>query len=185
MRTSIFIDGNYLYKNSEKILQEKPKLNWDGVRDCLASLVEKGTMLRCYYYDALPALSNPPTSEEKEWHEKKQHFVDALSYLPYFEPRIGYCRYVEIDGNKRPIQKKVDVLLAVDLLQLASQHAITDAVIVAGDGDFVPALEAAKMMGVCIHLVHAEVTSVELKKIADTTHEIDLKMIKSWSKKKK
>jgi len=44
--------------------------------------------------------------------------------------------------------------LAVDLVLLATKRQITRAVIVTGDSDFLPAIQAAKNEGVLIHLYH-------------------------------
>lgn len=179
MRTAVFIDGNYLYKNANEVLGRKSKLDMNLVRDGLAGLVPSRSLMRCYYYDALPALSSPPTEEEKLKTNNKQAFFRALASVPYMEPRVGYCRYVQ---GKVPVQKKVDVLLAVDLVQLSMQQSITDAVIFAGDGDFIPAVEIAKTAGTCIHLVHGSVRSSDLEKIADTKILLTKEMAESWER---
>jgi uncharacterized LabA/DUF88 family protein len=44
--------------------------------------------------------------------------------------------------------------VGVDLALLAAKHQIADAAIIAGDSDFLPAIEAAKAEGVVIHLYH-------------------------------
>ena len=41
-----------------------------------------------------------------------------------------------------------------DLVQLAAKHQITDAMVLAGDSDFLPAIEVAKQEGVVVHLFH-------------------------------
>ena len=42
--------------------------------------------------------------------------------------------------------------MGVDLVLLAAKHQISDAAILAGDSDFLPAIDAAKPEGVVIHL---------------------------------
>ena len=49
-------------------------------------------------------------------------------------------------------QKRVDVLLSVDLVRHAAANHIQHAVIVAGDSDFIPAVAAAKESGVTVSL---------------------------------
>ena len=53
------------------------------------------------------------------------------------------------------IQKRVDIALAVDLVRLSSIRSISKAVMVTGDSDFVPAIEAAKDLGVLVELYYS------------------------------
>nr|WP_321349330.1 NYN domain-containing protein [uncultured Methanoregula sp.] len=52
-------------------------------------------------------------------------------------------------------QKRVDILLAVELVRLSWSGQIGHAVIVTGDSDFVPAIEAAKDAGVITKLYYS------------------------------
>jgi len=107
--------------------------------------------LRTYVYDCLPYQSNPPTHEQQELYAGKIRFFNALSKLPSFEVRFGKQR-------PRPggfIQKGVDVLLSVDMVRLSSKSQIQKAFLIAGDGDYVPAVKAAKDEGVSIKLYHS------------------------------
>src|SRR6202030_2894318 len=54
--------------------------------------------------------------------------------------------------NARGQQKGVDAQIRADMEALARHRAITDAVLIAGDEDMVPAVEAAQAFGVRVHL---------------------------------
>jgi hypothetical protein len=54
--------------------------------------------------------------------------------------------------NARGQQKGVDAQIRADMEALARHRGITDAVLVAGDEDMVPAVEAAQAYGVRVHL---------------------------------
>jgi hypothetical protein len=54
--------------------------------------------------------------------------------------------------NARGQQKGVDANIRADMEALARHRAITDAVLIAGDEDMVPAVEAAQAYGVRVHL---------------------------------
>src|SRR5258708_23120971 len=54
--------------------------------------------------------------------------------------------------NARGQQKGVDAQIRADMEALARHRAITDAILVAGDEDMVPAVEAAQAFGVRVHL---------------------------------
>lgn len=118
----------------------------------LSELLCKGySRLRTYIYDCLPYQANPPTPEQQTLYAGKVKFFNALSGLPSFEPRFG---------KQRPraggfVQKGVDVLLAVDLVRLSSKGQIQKAFLIAGDGDYVPAVKAAKDDGVSVKLYHS------------------------------
>lgn len=151
-RIGVFIDGGYL----DKVIKNE----FNGVNIDFGKL---GTVLSCdipllrtYYYNCLPYQGPYPTPEERERLARAEKFFYALSQIPRFEVRQGKLEYRGVDTNGQPIfeQKRVDILLGVDLVRLASKGQITDAAILAGDSDFLPAIEAAKADGVVIHLFH-------------------------------
>jgi len=78
--------------------------------------------------------------------------------------------------NSAGKQKGVDSLLVTDMIDLARNQAISDAVVVTGDGDLRIAVQIAQTFGVRVHLVGLEPCSGSQSRIlrqeADTTHEI-------------
>jgi hypothetical protein len=80
-------------------------------------------------------------------------------------------------GKIRFEQKRVDILLGVDLVRLSAKGQITDAVIVAGDSDFLPAIEAAKGDGILIRLFHGCRPHDALLLVADERAQIDREFI--------
>lgn len=151
-RAAVFIDGGYVGALARD--------NLGGVRldfGKLANHVIGGAeLLRAYYYDCAPYQSNPPTPDEKARVKSKQSFFAALSSLPRFQVRQGKLEYRGTRGDGKPIfvQKRVDLMLGVDLLQLAATRQIDKACLVAGDSDFVPAIEMVKQHGVLVSLWH-------------------------------
>ena len=53
-------------------------------------------------------------------------------------------------------QKRTDLLLGLDFASLSSKQQITHVALVAGDSDFLPAIEVAKEEGVSVWLFHGE-----------------------------
>jgi uncharacterized LabA/DUF88 family protein len=92
----------------------------------------RGELLRVYWYDA--ARDRVPTIDQR-----------VIAQLPLVKLRLGNL-------NARGQQKGVDAQIRADMEALARHHAITDAVLVAGDEDMVPAVEAAQAYGVRVHL---------------------------------
>ncbi len=83
-------------------------------------------------------------------------------------------------------QKQVDILLALDMYRLAATGKVDMAILISGDGDFVPALQAVKDQGVLTKLVHIAGTGVEneLKLVADTHLEIGEADFRRWQLKR-
>src|ERR1700729_237274 len=92
----------------------------------------RGELLRVYWYDA--ARDRVPTIDQR-----------VIAQLPQVKLRLGNL-------NARGQQKGVDAQIRADMEALARHRAITDAVLVAGDEDMVPAVEAAQAYGVRVHL---------------------------------
>jgi uncharacterized LabA/DUF88 family protein len=146
-RGVVLIDNGYL---SAILRDEFASVRVDYLK--LSDTICRGYhRLRTYVYDCMPYQADPPTEEQKQLYAGKQKFFQALSKLPSFEPRFG---------RQRPraggyIQKGVDVLLAVDLVRLSSKGQIQKAFLIAGDGDYVPAVKTAKDEGVSVTMYHS------------------------------
>jgi len=129
---------------------------------------QPATLLRTVYYDCPPYQSTPPTPEEKQRTKSFDSFRRYLENLPKFEVRLGRLvkRY---DGKGQPFfeQKRVDVLLATDLLYYAFLGRVTDIALVAGDADFIPAVQRAHDAGVRIWLVHGPGAARDLYRLVD------------------
>jgi len=100
-------------------------------------------------------VSSPATAEEKTRKAGFDRFVAALEREPRFQVKLG--RLARREGNQGAIrfeQKMVDILLAVDLVQLSVDHQIQRAVILANDSDFVPAIEIARGAGTVVELYY-------------------------------
>lgn len=154
-KVGIFIDGAYL----DKILQDEfnsPRIDYEKLT---AWMCQNVPIFRTYYYHCLPYQSNPPTYEESQRFSKRQAFYNRLAQLPRFEVRLGKLelRGTKIDGSPILMQKRVDILLGVDLVLLAAKQRITHAAVFAGDSDFLPAISVAKNEGVLITLFHGSV----------------------------
>ncbi len=149
MRAAVFIDGGYL----AVLLREEfgePRIAFDKLSDIL--MAPEYERLRTYFYYCMPYQSNPPTTEEKERYRKSQGWIGSLQRLPRFEVRLGKLA----KRGSSFEQKRVDVLLSVDLVRMSWDHQIQRAILVSGDSDFVPAVQAAKEAGVLVHLYYSD-----------------------------
>lgn len=168
-RAAVFIEGGYLDQVLRKEFDEA-RIDYGAL---VQHLVGSDDLLRAYYYHCLPYQSPEPTQEEAARFGAKQRFYDALNRLPRFEVRLGRIAFRGCDDKGEPIfvQKRVDILLGVDFVLLSAKHAITRAILVAGDSDYLPAVSAAKNEGVLIHLYHGGRTNPPHRDLWDAADE--------------
>ena len=76
-------------------------------------------------------------------------------------------------------QKRGDSLLSVDLTMPAAKRLIQEAALVAGDSDFIPAIEAAKSEGVLNRLFHGQSVHSDLWTAADERVQFSQEFIDS------
>jgi uncharacterized LabA/DUF88 family protein len=99
----------------------------------------------------MPYQNDPPTEKQKNLFANKQKFFDALKKLPAFELRFGRQR----PRGRGFVQKGVDVWLSVDIVRLSAKGQVQKIFLIAGDADFVPAVQTAKNEGVSVKLIHS------------------------------
>nr|BFE86557.1 NYN domain-containing protein [Planobispora longispora] len=137
---AVLVDVGYLYAAAgEVLLGAKERKEYRVSADELIQALQKhaeariqGELLRIYWYDA--ARDRVPTVDQR-----------VIAQLPWVKVRLGNL-------NARGQQKGVDAQIRSDLEALARHHAVSDTILLAGDEDMVPAVEAAQAYGVRIHL---------------------------------
>ena len=139
-RYAIMVDVGYIYASAGELLfgaasRREYKVDADKLIQTLtrhADDMVRGELLRVYWYDA--ARDRVPTIDQR-----------VIAQMPWVKLRLGNL-------NARGQQKGVDAQIRADMEALARHRAITDAVLIAGDEDMVPAVEAAQAFGVRVHL---------------------------------
>jgi len=139
-RYAVMVDVGYIYAAAGELLlatSSRRDFRVDAVPliDAISKHADelvRGELLRVYWYDA--ARDRVPTIDQR-----------VIAQLPMVKLRLGNL-------NARGQQKGVDAQIRADMEALARHHAITDAILVAGDEDMVPAVEAAQAYGVRVHL---------------------------------
>lgn len=178
-RTAIFIDYAYLDRHTWDLFNRtRFRVNFQAFSEKLAGDFD---ILRTYVYHCPVYQSNPPTDEERHQHAAQRRFFDALELLPKYEIKLGRLERwgPDANGRYRYQQKRVDIMLAVDLVQLAARQIIQEAIIVAGDSDFIPAIAAAKSEGVWVRLAHGVSPHRELLTAVDDRVELTTEWMSS------
>src|ERR1700683_3946936 len=139
-RYAIMVDVGYIYASAGELLfgassRREYRVDADKLIQALIKQADeqvRGQLLRVYWYDA--ARDRVPTFDQR-----------VIAQMPLVKLRLGNL-------NARGQQKGVDAQIRADMEALARHRAITDAILVAGDEDMVPAVEAAQAFGVRVHL---------------------------------
>ena len=166
---AVFVDAGYLFAQGSTALtgSKKPrhelKLNETAVVSELTTvaLTKSGhsRLLRIYWYDGSSA-TRPGLSLEHA----------ALAHTDFIKLRLGQM-------NNQGQQKGVDSLIVTDLIELARNQAISDAVLVSGDEDVRIGVQIAQSFGVRVHLLGVVPSrgsqAILLLQEADTTTEWD------------
>ena len=165
MRSAIFVDSGYLYAQGSAALAgqrlNRPRVILDvtetirKLRNVAASKTGHDSLLRIYWYDGL--YRGQLSADQQE-----------LAYMDDVKLRLGTV-------NRAGQQKGVDSLIVTDLVELARNRAISDAVLLSGDEDLRIGVQIAQSFGVRAHLIGIEPSrgsqSVLLLQEADTTTE--------------
>ena len=169
-RAVVLIDGGYIAK---VIDQDFGRTRIDFLK--FSDIVCEGTeRLRTYYYNCMPYQHDPPSDEERARFSSMDKFIYSLKKYPRFEVRLGKLQQIAGEFT----QKRVDILMAVDLVRMSWGKQIGKAILITGDSDFVPAVEAAKDAGVIVQLYYSRrAIHDELLLAVDDSFEITREMI--------
>ena len=145
MRAAIFIDGGYFLQQL-KVSHITP--DYSKLADFMLKPLRQQNipidLLRCYFYYCAPWMSPNPTEDEQRRMAAHHTFVEEIESLNRWQVRLGKLEK-RWDGQKEYFeQKRVDVLLSVDLVRHSAAGHIQHAILLAGDSDFIPAVQAAK-----------------------------------------
>lgn len=146
-------------------------------------LAEGTPILKTYYYGCEPFChSTKPTAEELDFKRRKEAYYRYISEGSSVYLRLGKTvRRPGPNGELRFVEKQVDVMLACDLVFLSVKGLISKAIIIAADGDFIPAFEMVKGEGVEIVLAYGSDCSPtkEYLALADKVEELTWPVLKT------
>ena len=172
-RVMVFIDGSNLYHS----LKHHFSRTDIDIGKFSHKLLDKRHLIRIYYYNARVGMK-----EEPERYRDQQKFFNSVMSIPYCELRLGRLVYANWPGGP-PYEKGVDILLATDMIKHSFKNNYDAAVLVAGDNDFVGAIQAVKDNGknMEVALFGKERTSMELRKVSDKVIDINKQLLnKCW-----
>lgn len=168
-RFAIFVDAGYFFAAGAYAITSshvpRHNISLTSAVSTIKDLCEYGVkqssapaLLRVYWYDAM--MGPRPSMEQS-----------ALAHLAGVKVRLGSL-------NNAGEQKGVDSLIVTDLIELARNRAISDAILVSGDEDLRIAVQLAQTYGVRVHILAvgdaARNVSPALKMEADSLEALDV-----------
>jgi len=163
-RCALFVDASYMLADGAMAVhgtRRRDSVSWDyaGLLKLLSGLCSDGTglpLLRCYWYEA--TVEGRRTSEH-----------DALADLAHLKLRLGRLRPGRREGVESEMHR--------DLIALAKNGAITEAIVVSGDEDLTEVISEVQELGVrvligCITVDGSWTISRPLRQECDEVLEI-------------
>ncbi len=165
----IFIDGSNLY-HSLKSFFGRTDLD---VGKFARKLLGRRYLTRIYYYNAKVG-----QREEPERYRQQQAFFATINSIPYTELKLGRLVYNDWPAVP-PYEKGIDIQLATDMLTHSFKNNYDVAILVAGDNDYVGAIQAVKDNGkhVEVALFGKAGSSRQLRNSADRVHTINSRFL--------
>lgn len=144
----LFIDAGYLRKvmadKLHRFIGTSLDIKWE-------SILRHFGAKRTFYYDCVEEDQRPGELDQDFRKRIKQQddMLDSINSIGGYFVRLGTLRGAA--GRKR--QKEVDVLLAVDMLTHSHNRNMDRAILIAGDLDFKPVVEALVQQGTQVTVV--------------------------------
>jgi len=123
-RIIIFIDNSNIFQGFKKY-------NIKADYEKLKSFIARGRQLQSIFL--YEGVVYPISPQKKRWYKELSN-------------RSGYMIKASFDkiAPDGAVEKKVDIKIAIDIVSLAYENAYDTAVLVSGDGDFVPVVKKLK-----------------------------------------
>lgn len=159
----VFIDGSNLYHVLDQNCS-KHNVHFDKFANKLAN---GRNLKRTYYYNIRQEIDKTAQAND----QKK--FLDSMFDTPYLEVKLGISK----QRGETVVEKGVDVMLATDLVVHAYKNHYDTAIVVSGDADFYPALQAVKDIG-----KHVEVAAFESNISGESSRvaDVHIRLTKSY-----
>ncbi len=167
-QAAVFVDAGYLFaqasvaltgeKQPRTSVQLNPAATISALKTAAREAADGARLLRIYWYDGVSPARGMSAEQTN------------LGQMSDVKLRLGFI-------NNFGQQKGVDSLIVTDLIELARNRAISDAVILSGDEDIRVGVQVAQTFGVRVHLIGIKPArgsqAMTLLQECDTTREWD------------
>lgn len=144
LQSAIFVDAGYLFAAGSALIAGEKQPRTSIVLETEAAIAAltaaaraaepNARLLRLYWYDGTSPSRGPSPEQIR------------LAHMSNVKLRLGFV-------NSQGQQKGVDSLIVTDLIELARNHAISDAIVMSGDEDIRVGVQIAQTYGIRVHLL--------------------------------
>ncbi len=172
-RTIALIDGFNIYHS----LDENPKFHkykWLNLRKLIEVFIEKNEQLVKIFYFSADAYWKPNRVKRHQTYVKVLATVNVESILSEFKLKNRKCKKCGKSYTSYE-EKQTDVQIAINLFKASIDDIYEKAIIVSGDSDLIPTINATKAkfpLKIIHFLFPPNRTSESLKKVADSYSRI-------------
>lgn len=169
-RVMVFIDAGYLRSNFKSIFGNDD-IKYSNLAHALVRDTSYGNLephlVRAYYYDGIASIKQIDSMSDngedehvigtaldilQDKEHEQEEYVEKIRKIDLFDVRLGQSILLTTGGIKQREnwifrQKGVDALIAVDMITKAYQNQYDVAVLISGDGDLIPVVDAVKSIG--------------------------------------
>ncbi len=144
-KVALFIDGsNFYYGLKSTYGEERSLTNFNFLKLGEILTGNKRDLLRIYYYNAPLDYKSSP-----EAYAKQQRFFEKVKSTEKVKLILSRLqkRKIKDTGQFYYVVKGDDIHIAVDMVKGAYENTFDVAILVSGDGDFVPAVKVVQEKG--------------------------------------
>ncbi|MDD5191595.1 MAG: NYN domain-containing protein [Candidatus Nanoarchaeia archaeon] len=180
MRTSIFIDGNNFYHGLRHIYGKDKSLKRFNFQKFLNSLAKSNEIQEIFYYNA-----ELDKSHNLKKYKSQKQFFDNLSKI--LNLKLILCKLLKrkIKGTNKYyyVLKEDDIHMAIDMVEGACDDRFDIAILISGDGDFVPAVKAVQRKDKIVKNIYFKKSSSRnLKEHCDKSLELTKEILDKFFK---
>ena len=178
----IFIDAGFLKTNIG--LEDDESISYEKFSNHLAKYSVSGerrepNLIRTFYYDGRPDIKDVDSVEDENKEAVRKKIEKALKKYEDNLEKIQDCDKLDIKHGHLIISKKdssrqkgVDTLIAIDMITKAYENQYDYAILVAGDADFIPIVNAVKHAGPIVVLAYPRETTYS----KELSHTVDRRL---------
>jgi uncharacterized LabA/DUF88 family protein len=155
LTTYLFIDGGHLREGfktwASRCYGTEVQPEISQARFALQAIGITGGLEKCFYYDCVDERKNEAESPEEFKHRvaAQEELFNSIRRVPGWHVPEGRL----VGSRKQSRQKRVDVLLTVEMLSHAFNKNMGHAILIAGDDDFTPLVSELLRHGTYVTVV--------------------------------
>lgn len=170
VKNSIFIDGNNFYHGLKSLYKDSKKYIDFSFEKLCNYLSNKNDIISIFYYNA-----TLDKNYDSNKYDSQQKFFKKLKLIPKFNLILCKMLKRKLNNQKRYyyVLKEDDIHLAVDMVEGAYNNLFDTAIIISGDGDFLPAVKSVqKKNKKVVNVYFKKSSSRHLKQYCDKSIEL-------------